>query len=210
MSSPPREQVRELLSRIDEAAAAPADLLPLVYDELRRLARAYLRHERADCSLQATGLVHEAYLRLVDQQRVAWRGRQHFFAVGAQMMRRLLIDHARRKGSVKRGGDWLRVSFEGREILDRPCEPLEVLALDRALRQLAALDPRAVQVVELRFFAGLDVEEVAAMLGVSRRTVEGDWTHARAWLRRALAGEVAGDSAAAAGAGTAEAEAEKA
>lgn len=196
MPSDLRERVTELLSRTGAAEEAGGgrlgadELMPVVYDELRRLAGAYLRQERGDHTLQATGLVHEAYLRLVHQERVEWQGRRHFFAVGAQVMRRLLVDHARRKGSVKRGGDWQRVTLDAASpILGRPLDPLEVLALDRALARLAELDPRQAQVVELRFFAGLDVAEVAEMLGVSKRTVEGDWTHARAWLRRELSVE---------------------
>jgi RNA polymerase sigma factor (TIGR02999 family) len=203
MASDPRDHVTALLSRGEEEpagadagvkGAAPGpraadELLPLVYDELRRLAQAYLRNERGDHTLQATGLVHEAYLRLVHQDRVDWRGRRHFVAVGARMLRRVRGVHARRRGSDKRGADWRRVSLEGAApVLARALDDAEVLALDRALARLGELDPRQAQVVELRFFTGLDVAAVAELLGVSKRTVEGDWSHARAWLRRELSG----------------------
>jgi RNA polymerase sigma-70 factor (ECF subfamily) len=201
MASASRDRVTGLLTQYTDRATSSAgggdagsegaeagELLPLVYDELRRLARGYLRRERAGHSLDATALVHEAYLRLVDQSRVAWRGRRHFLAVGAQMMRRLLVDHARRRGSVKRGGEWERVSLGGADVFEHPLDPAALLDLDRALAALAALDPRAAQVVELRFFGGLEVAEIAELLGISKRSAEGDWAHARAWLRRALAG----------------------
>jgi RNA polymerase sigma factor (TIGR02999 family) len=165
----------------------PEQLLPLVYDQLRRLAGAFMARERPDHTLDATGLVHEAYLRLVDQSRVDWQGRSHFLALGAQAMRRLLVDHARGHRRAKRGGGWQRVSLahelvRGPEGLDRH----DVMTLHRAIERLAELSPRQAQVVELRFFGGLSVPETAAVLGLSQRTVEGDWTHARAWLRRAL------------------------
>ncbi len=162
------------------------DLLPLVYDELRRLAEGYLRRERPGHTLQPTALVHEAYLRLVDQDRVDWQGRTHFLAVGAHMMRRLLIDHARGRGRVRRGGDRQRLTLDD-EMAAVAGQDVDLLALHEALETLAELDERQARIVELRFFAGLRVDEVAQVLGVSRRTVEGDWTHARAWLRRELA-----------------------
>ena len=195
MANDLRERITTLLENVDGSdepvGAAPEELVETVYDELRRLARSYLRRERAGHTLEATGLVHEAWLRLADQDRVSWRGRGHFFAVGAKMMRRLLVDHARRRGSAKRGGDWQRVTLAGVALgggkLDAgELDAEELLALDRALERLAELDPRQARVVELRYFAGLAMAEVAEHLGVSKRTVEGDWTHARAWLRRAL------------------------
>ena len=195
MANDLRERITTLLENVDGSdepvGAAPEELVETVYDELRRLARSYLRRERAGHTLEATGLVHEAWLRLADQDRVSWRGRGHFFAVGAKMMRRLLVDHARRRGSAKRGGDWQRVTLAGVGLgggkLDAgELDAEELLALDRALERLAELDPRQARVVELRYFAGLAMAEVAEHLGVSKRTVEGDWTHARAWLRRAL------------------------
>jgi RNA polymerase sigma factor (TIGR02999 family) len=159
-----------------------------VYDELRRLARGYLRRERSGHTLEPTALVHEAYLRLIDQTRVDWRGRTHFFAVGAQMMRRLLVDHARRHDRKKRGGDFRQVTLaaDAAPLLGRSLDRADLLALDDAMEKLSALDSRQARIVELRFFAGLRVDEVAEALGVSKRTVEADWTHARAWLRREL------------------------
>jgi RNA polymerase sigma factor (TIGR02999 family) len=167
------------------------ELMPLVYDELRRLARSFMARERRDHTLQPTALVNEAYLRLVDQTRVDWRGRTHFRAVGARVMRRILIDHARQHGSAKRGGGQQRVTLG--ESLLRSADPeldlTELLNLNEALGRLRELDDRQAQVVELRFFGGLTTEEVAEELGVSKRTVEGDWTHGRAWLKRALTQE---------------------
>lgn len=167
---------------------AADSLLADVYGQLRRLAASYLRRERSDHTLQPTALVHEAYLKLADQERVSWRGRSHFFAVGANVMRRLLVDHARKKSSRKRGGDWHQVTLEegGSSLLGRPLAADEILALDEALDALGEVDPRQAKVVELRFFGGLSMDDIARHLDVSKRTVEGDWTHARAWLRRAL------------------------
>ncbi len=163
--------------------------MPLVYDELRSLARRYMRSERREHTLQPTALVHEAYLRLVDRPRVDWRGRTHFFAVGARVMRHLLIDHARGRGRKKRGGGRYRVTLTDWRAAggEAGLDPGELLDLDAALEKLARVDEREARVVELRFFAGLTVAEVAHALGVSKRTVEQDWTHARAWLRRELA-----------------------
>lgn len=161
------------------------ELMPLVYDELRRLARGYLARERRGHTLEPTALVNEAYLRLVDQTHADWRGRSHFFAVGAMMMRRILVDHARRRGSGKRGGDWLRVTLS-EELPRGDLDLARLLSLQDALERLSELDERQGRVVELRLFAGLTVEEVAEVLGVSKRTVEGDWKHARVWLAREL------------------------
>jgi RNA polymerase sigma factor (TIGR02999 family) len=161
------------------------ELFPLVYDELRRLAGSYMAREHAGHTLQPTALVHEAYLRLVDRSRTGFKGRTHFLVVGAQVMRRLLIDHARKRGAVKRGLGWQRVTLgPGRDA--SPAEALsseELLSLDAALNRLAELDERQARIVTLRFFGGLNVEEVAQAVGVSKRTVESDWRHARAWLR---------------------------
>lgn len=183
-------RIRELLESVGDGPDAPTaeELLPLVYDQLRRLARGYLRRERAGHTLDATGLVHEAYERLVDQSRVRWQGRSHFFAVGAQAMRRVLVDHARSRGRQKRGGDWQRVTFTeaGDRAIGGELDFEQLLSLDAALERLARLDPRQVRVVELRWFAGMTTAEVAELLGVSNRTVEGDWAHARSWLRREL------------------------
>ncbi len=193
MSTDSRTHVTEILTGLDDrrldAEPAAEKLMATVYDELRGLARGYLKRERSDHTLQPTALVHEAYLRLADQDRVRWRGRSHFFAVGARMMRRLLVDHARARRRVKRGGEWLRVTLgQGvGSLLGRELDRDQLLALDLALQRLADLDARQARIVELRFFAGLEVAEVAEVLGVSKRTVEGHWTHARAWLKRELA-----------------------
>lgn len=159
--------------------------MPLVYDEFRALAARHLRRERANHTLQPTALVHEAYLRLIDQTRVDWQGRTHFFAVGAQAIRRILVDHARNRKRQKRGGGAGRVTLDESVAL-APQRAEEILALDEALETLGKLDARQAQVVEMRFFAGMSVEEVAEVLGVSKRTIEGDWTMARAWLMREL------------------------
>ena len=170
-------------------APSPEQLVPIVYDELRRLAAYYLKSERPGQTLQATALVNEAYLRLVDQTRVEWQGRTHFFAVAAQAMRRILVDHARAKLRDKRGGGLQRVTFVDEAVpgigSDHALE--DIVALDEALTKLAEIDPRQAKLVEQRFFAGLSVEEAAEELGISKRTAEGDWTHAKAWLSRALA-----------------------
>lgn len=162
-------------------------LMTLVYQDLRRRAAAYLRRERPGQTLQPTELVHEAYLRLVDQ-RCVWHNRVHFFAVASQMMRRILVDRARARRMARRSGQWSRITLNeavnGREPPD-----VDVLALDAALTELAAFDARKVQIAELRFFAGLTLEETGEVLGVSLATVERDWQAARAWLFKALAGE---------------------
>ncbi len=184
--SDPKEEMTHILEQIkggDRDAAKK--LLPLVYDEFRALARFYLHQERVNHTLQPTALVHEAYMKLVDQTRVDWQGRSHFFAVAAQAMRRILVDHARSKNRDKRGGGRARVTLDEAVALS-PEKEEDVLALDEALEKLAKLDPRQAKVVEMRFFGGLSVEEAAEALGVSKRTVEGDWTFARAWLAREL------------------------
>jgi RNA polymerase sigma factor (TIGR02999 family) len=167
------------------------ELMDLVYDDLRQLAARLLRGESRDHALSPTDLVHEAYLRLIDQTRVDWRGRTHFFAIAAQAMRRILIDYARRHGRARRGGDWKRVTLDDGVVgcADTGLEAEELLALDAALTKLAAIDPREAQVVELRFFVGLSNDEIAEFLGVSTRSVTRDWVHARSWLRRELASE---------------------
>jgi RNA polymerase sigma factor (TIGR02999 family) len=164
--------------------AALDQLAPIVYDALHRLARRYLRGERRDHSLQTTALVHEAYLRLVDHTRMEWQDRAHFFAVSAQVMRRILVDHARRR-NVKRGHGLRRVSLEEATMVGGQ-RPADLAALDDALTLLAERDPRKAQVVEMRFFGGLSVEESAEVLGVSPVTVMRDWRTAKAWLYREL------------------------
>ena len=162
---------------------ALAGLTGLVYEELRGLAAAYIRRERAGHSLQPTALVHEAFLRLIDAQGVELRDQRHFFAIAANTMRRVLVEHARTRNAAKRGGGSHRVTLTGLHASDRQTD-LEVIALDEAMERLAEIDPRQAKIVELRFFGGLTVDEVAENLGVSKRTVESDWTLARAWLLR--------------------------
>jgi RNA polymerase sigma factor (TIGR02999 family) len=172
-------------------AAALDELTPLVYDHLRKLAGRYVRHERAGNSLQTTALVHEAYLRLVRAEDAGWHDRVHFFAVCARIMRRILVDHARKRASAKRGGTAMAANRRADVNLDdlpatEPERADELCALDDALVALAALDARRAQVIELRFFGGLSVEETAAALEVSPQTVMRDWKLARAWLTREL------------------------
>jgi len=167
--------------------AEPNDLMPVVYHELRGLAAGYLRRERTDHTLQPTALVHETFLRLLDQDRVAWQSRAHFLAVAASMMRRVLVDYGRRQKAQKRGGGAARVALdpnvaEGSRGLDE----LDVLALDQALDGLAALDEQQARIVELRAFAGLSVEETAEVIGVSPATVKRHWAFALAWLKTQL------------------------
>ena len=149
------------------------------------MARGYMSRERSDHTLQATSLVNEAYLKLVDQKSVNWQNRSHFFAVGAQAMRRILVDHARTKNRNKRGGGVANLALE-EELIQAPEKPEEILFLDESLKNLSELDERQAKVVEMRFFGGMNVQEVADALGVSKRTVESDWAMAKAWLRREL------------------------
>ena len=167
------------LTRGDEGAAS--QLIPVVYDELRRLAGSYMRRERVDHTLQATALVHEAYLKLVEQRSVDWQSRAHFFGVAAQLMRRILIDHARGHSREKRGGDDKKVSLDEAFIFSEQ-KADELLAVDDSLNQLAKIDPRQAKTVEMRFFGGLSIEEAAEVLGVSPKTVKRDWSVAKAWL----------------------------
>src|SRR5947208_2765222 len=164
-------------------------LTPIVYNELRRLARRYMRGERPGHSLQTTALVNEAYMRLVDYKRMKWQNRAHFFAVSAQLMRRILVERARRH-NLKRGGAVQHVSLEEAAVVGGD-EDVDLLALDDAMNALARIDPRKVQVVEMRFFGGLSVEETAEVLKVSTVTVKRDWRAARAWLYRELTGGTA-------------------
>jgi RNA polymerase sigma factor (TIGR02999 family) len=160
-------------------------LTPLVYHELHRLAEGYMRRERPGRTLQTTALVNEAYIRLIDSSRVRWQNRAHFFAIAAQLMRRILVDFARNRGYQKRGGDWRRVTLvEG--IGAATSVHSDLVAVDDALQGLAKLDPRKARVVELRFFGGLSLEETAEALQVSTDTVGRDWRAAKAWLRREL------------------------
>jgi RNA polymerase sigma factor (TIGR02999 family) len=180
--SPSRHEVTTLLLKWRDGEKAALDrLVPIIYSDLRRMARARLRAERDGHSLQTTALVHEVYLRLVDADRMTLENRAHFFAVAARLMRQILVDHARRRDAEKRGGDVTMVSLSDASPV-MPEATVDLLALDEALEALTALDERLCRVVELKFFGGLTIEETAMALGVSRATVERDWTAAKAWL----------------------------
>jgi RNA polymerase sigma factor (TIGR02999 family) len=182
------KEITQLLIAWNEGDQRARDeLTPLIYDELRRLARGYLRRERPGHTLQPTALVHEAFLRLIDQSRVNWQNRAHFFGAAARLMRQILINHAEARRAAKRGGEAERVSLNdvdhsavGREI--------DLVALNEALTNLERIDPQQGRIVELRYFSGLTVEEVAEVMGVSPATVKREWSTARAWLRRELSG----------------------
>ena len=163
-------------------------LLPIVYEELRRQAARYLRRERVGHTLQTTALIHEAYLRLIDQRSVAWQNRAQFFGIAAQLMRRILVDHARMKHRAKRGGSNIRVSLADAEAFAKNQE-LDVVALNEALEKLERIDEQQSKIVELRFFSGLTVEETAAVLNISPATVKRDWRMAKAWLHREISAE---------------------
>jgi RNA polymerase sigma-70 factor (ECF subfamily) len=179
-------EVTQALQRLSQGETdALEHVLPLVYDQLRAVARRALRGERPDHTLTPTALVHEAYLKLVQLEQVTWQGRSHFFAACASEMRRVLIDHARRRTAEKRGAGAEHVPLENAFAAAHE-RPAELLALDEALVRLAALDPRQARVVECRFYAGMDVDETAEALGTSPATVKRDWTAARAWLNREL------------------------
>jgi RNA polymerase sigma factor (TIGR02999 family) len=173
-----------LLAWSDGREADHGRLIDVLYDELRRVARRHLRRERDNHSLSPTALVHETYLKLVDQRRVKWQNRAHFFGVAAHLMRRILVDHARSRAAAKRGHD-RTIALDVVEVAAAPID-VDLVALDAALDKLAAVDPRQSRLVELRFFAGLTVEETAAALGVAPITVKRDWALARAWLFREL------------------------
>jgi RNA polymerase sigma factor (TIGR02999 family) len=162
-------------------------LVPLVYEELRRLARYYLKQERQNHTLSSAALVHEAYLRLVNQKEVTWQNRAHFFGVASQMMRRILVDHARRHAYAKRGGGAMTLALEDAVAAPKKRE-LDLVALDDALNSLAKLDERQSRMVELRFFGGLSIEETSEVLGISAPTVKRQWASARAWLYREISG----------------------
>jgi RNA polymerase sigma factor (TIGR02999 family) len=170
----------------DGDAGASEALVPLLYEELRRQARRALRREREGHTLQATALVHEAWLRLDGQHDVPWESRTQFLAVAAQMMRRVLVDHARTRRALKRGGGGTQVTLGDAEHIVAAPDAVDVLALDDALARLAIMDPRKARLVELRYFAGLSIPEAAAALGVSQATVGREWAVARMWLRREL------------------------
>jgi RNA polymerase sigma-70 factor (ECF subfamily) len=191
--TPPEQDVSTLLRAWSDGDQAALDhLTPIVYEELRRLAGYYMGRERSGHSLQATALVNEAYLKLVDCKRMRWENRAHFFAVSAKLMRRILVDHARRH-NLKRGGGVQHVALEDSAIAGATPDE-DLVALDQAMHALAQIDPRKAQVVELRFFGGLSVEESAEVLKVSQITVMRDWSTARAWLYREINGGARNES----------------
>ena len=184
----PREDVTALLRQWSDGRQDALDrLLPEIYAELRKLASSYLRRERSDHTLQATALVNEAFLRLVDQRAVQWENRAHFFGIAAQMMRRILVDHARAHGAAKRGDGQAPLALD-EALVAAPSSNVDVLALDEGLTRLAALDPQPARVVELRFFGGLTMEETAVALRISPATVGREWALAKAWLYAELSG----------------------
>lgn len=186
MKIPDKKEITRILNEISAGDSTAVNrLMPLVYDELRSLARRYMNRESAGHTLQPTALVNEAYLKLVNQDKVDWHGRTHFFAVGATTMRRILVDHARRRGRQKHGGGFKRVTLD-ESLAVSPGKDEDILAVDDALERLEEIDPQQAKIVELRFFGGLKVDEVAEVLGVSKRKVEAEWTVIRAWLRREL------------------------
>ncbi len=190
MDVPDKSQITAWLSELSRPGSHGRvdQLMAALYPELHRLARNIFRGERADHTLQPTALVHEAYLRLVDQTQVGWEGRSHFMAIAAKVMRRVLIDYARGRARQRRAGDRKVVGFDT-ERLPTEFTHEELLEVNEALDRLAALDAREAQVVEMRFFGGMSMEEIAKALGASKRTIEDDWTHAKAWLRLILADE---------------------
>ena len=198
MPQPSRSEATRLLKGLSvegtgsrEKAAAVEELLALAYDELRRVASRIMARERAGHTLQPTALVHEAYLKLVDQTSLRWNDRAHFLGIAARAMRQILVDHARRSGAVKRGGEMTRVTLDesvAPDVSPGASSDLDLLDLNQALERLAVEDDRAARVAELRLFGGLSVKEAAHVLGVSVRTVGGDWAMARLWLSREISG----------------------
>jgi RNA polymerase sigma factor (TIGR02999 family) len=184
--SPNGEEVTGLLQSWSEGDRSAQDrLLPLIYRELRTRAAQYLRRERQDHTLEPTALVHEAYLRLVDKPDLSWQNRAQFFAFAARVMRQVLVDHAREHGAEKRGGAWIRVDLDPASSSEA-ARDVDLILLDQALAELAALDEQQAQIVELRFFGGLSIEEAAEVIGISPATVKRDWSMARAWLLRRM------------------------
>jgi RNA polymerase sigma factor (TIGR02999 family) len=183
--TPPQPVTELLVAWGNGDETARDELMPLVYRELHRLAHQYMKRENPGHTLQTSALVNEAFVKLVDQRDVHWRNRAHFFGIAAQLMRRILVDHARSRQYLKRGGGAHHVSFEEVEIVSQE-RAADVVALDDALTTLAAVDTRKSQIVELRFFGGLSIEETAGVLAVSPGTVMRDWTLAKAWLRREM------------------------
>jgi RNA polymerase sigma-70 factor, ECF subfamily len=185
--APPQEAVTRLLVEWQNGSQAALDrLVPLVYAELRAIAGRYLSRESQGHTLQSTALVHEAYLKLVGQRSVQWQNRSHFFGIAAQMMRRILVDHARHEHRAKRGGDAPKLSLDDAMAVAEPESEVDLLALDDALTSLSEIDPRGARIVELRFFSGLTIDETAEVLALSTGTVKRDWSTARAWLYREM------------------------
>jgi RNA polymerase sigma-70 factor (ECF subfamily) len=183
--SNPKQHTTDILKRHSQPGhEAAGELLPHIYDELKRVAGAHFRNQAKDHTLQPTALIHEAYVRLVDHEDVGWKGRSHFVAVASKAMRQILIDHHRQKQAEKRGGNWKRWSLSGAELDSN--RDVDFGDLEDALVDLKSLDEGQANVVDLRFFGGLKMEEIAHVLGVSMTTVEGDWRHAKAWLRDQL------------------------
>ena len=182
---PPHHVTHILKHWREDSEDASARLMPLVYEELRRLAREYIRRERADHTLQATALVHEAYLRMVNEKSVTWKDRAHFYGIAARLMRRILVDHARAHGAAKRGGLEKKLALDEARDLPAP-GATDLVALDDALESLAKAYPRKSEVVELKFFGGLEANEIAEVLQVSQKTVLRDWSFAKLWLCREL------------------------
>jgi RNA polymerase sigma factor (TIGR02999 family) len=188
MTTSTHEVTQLLLDWSNGNQAALDKLMPLVYGELHRLAHQYMNWESPGHTLQTSGLVNEAYLRLVDQREVHWQNRAHFFGIAAQLMRRILVDYARSRHYAKRGGNAQQVSFD-EAVMVSPERATEVIALDEALKRLAVIDERKSQIVEFRFFGGLSIEETAEVLKVSPGTIMRDWTLAKAWLRKEMIGD---------------------
>jgi RNA polymerase sigma factor (TIGR02999 family) len=187
MSKEPQEITQMLLELTDGNEEVVNQILPHIYDELRRLASSYLRRERSNHTLQPTALVHEAYMKLIDQTRVKWQNRAHFFGIAAQVMRRILMDHARKHTAEKRGGDAEVLPIEEEILIVSHDKSAELIALDDALHPLAEIDERKAKIVELRYFGGLSIEETAEVIGVSVPTVNREWRMAKAWLYSELA-----------------------
>ena len=185
-SASPSEITRMLQEWSDGKDEILDQLMPLVYAELRRQAAGYLRRERRDHTLQTTGLIHEAYLKLINQRNVKWESRTHFYAIASQAMRRILVDYARTRKTAKRGGEDIRLSIASAEKIAGDQKPVDLIALDEALTRLAKLDEKQARVVELRYFSGLSLEETAKIVKMSRATAAREWSMARAWLHREL------------------------
>jgi RNA polymerase sigma-70 factor, ECF subfamily len=190
MSQTSTQDLTQMLIQLSEGKSQVVDdILPLIYDELRSLASNYLRRERSDHTLQPTALVHEAYIKLIDQTQVKWQNRAHFFGIAANIMRRILVDYARKHHADKRGGDAEKLPLEEEILIVSEGKSAELLALDEALENLARIDPQKSKIVELRYFGGLSVEETAEVLGVSEITVKRHWRMAKAWLYGQLAND---------------------